>query len=569
MCISRLSLMALLLVLTAPAKSVTVTLLATTDLHGNLLPYDFYTAKPAQRGLAKIATLIQEVRAATPNVVLIDCGDTIQGAPLESVYQHYVRYGRMPLGLALPAPMDGDPMMRAMSYLKYDAMVVGNHEYNFGLRNLSKARDEAAFPMLSANTHVAPGAGKPFDAFLLKTVGGVKVAIIGITTPAIPSWEQAANIQGYTFEPGKEAVAAVIAQVRRQYRPDIVVVAAHAGLGRDLKTGSVENDLPGENMMVDIAQHVPGIDAIVFGHTHSQLESAYIGNVLLMQPKNWGISLGRMDFTLDDSNGRWRVTGKNSRLLPVTAATAADPELVKLADPYFRAAEAYLSTPVATAPRPMTSEYARVRDTALIDAIQEVQLAYAKADVSFASAFNTHVRVPEGPVTVREIAALYLYDNALYTVEATGLTVRQALENAARYYQQCVADCSKENLINPKLAGFNYDMAQGVEYEIDVSQPAGGRIRNLRWKGKPLADDQPLRIAVNSYRAGGSGGYSMFRDAKVVWRSNDEIRDMMVEYYTAKKTLPAAPDDNWRVVPEAARVALEHEAAADRGNRMQ
>jgi 2',3'-cyclic-nucleotide 2'-phosphodiesterase/3'-nucleotidase len=178
------------------------------------------------------------------------------------------------------------------------------------------------------------------------------------------------------------------------------------------------------------------------------------------------------------------------------------------------------------------------------------------------------VHVPQGAVTVRAIAALYLYDNMLFAIDGTGRMVREALENAARYFLPCNGDCSHDHLLNQKMAGFNYDMAQGIEYEIDLAQPVGQRIRNLRWKGKPLGDDQALRIALNNYRAGGSGGYSMFRNAKVVWRSTDEIRDLMVEYYTAKKRLPASPDNNWRILPEAARTALEHDAAGDTTNAL-
>lgn len=565
-----LAALAFLTISAIQAKTVTVTLLVTTDLHGNLLPYDFYTAKPVPRGLAKIATLIRQIREETPNVVLIDCGDTIQGAPLEGVYQHYVQSSKMPLNLPLPEPLNGDPMMRAMSYLKYDAMVVGNHEYNFGLKNLTKARSDASFPMVSANTHVAEGAGKAFAPYLLKDVAGVKVAVVGITTPAIPMWEEPSHITGYTFSPIKESVASTVADLRKIKQPDVVIVAAHAGLGRDLKSGTRETgEMHGENSMYDVAENVSGIDAIVFGHTHEQLPEGHIGSVLLMQPKNWGISLGRMDFTLDDSSGTWRVTNKTSHLIPVDATTLVDTKLQELAQPYYKAAEAYLSAPVATANQPLTSEFARVRDTALVDAIHEVQLKFAKADVSFTSAFNTRVKVPKGPVTVRELAALYLYDNTLYAIEGTGRMVRDALENAARYYLPCKGDCSHDRLMSTKIAGFNYDMAQGVEYEIDLSQPEGQRVRNLKWKGKPLSDDQRLRIAVNNYRAGGSGGYSMFRGANVLWRSTEEIRDMMIDYYTSKKALPTAPDNNWRVEPESARVALEHEAATANGAQLQ
>ena len=203
-----------------------------------------------------------------------------------------------------------------------------------------------------------------------------------------------------------------------------------------------------------------------------------------------------------------------------------------------------------------------MEDSALIDAIQQVQLYYAKADVSFASSFNARVSVPQGPVTIRQIAALYVYENQLYAIEGNGKMVRDALENSARYYNTCASDCSHGPLINPDVIGYNYDMAQGVDYEIDLTQPPGHRIRNLRWHGKPLDDNQPLRIAVNNYRAGGSAGYSMFRNAKIVWRSPDEIRDLVIQYYSEHKTLPAQPDNNWRVVPEAALRTLEHEALA-------
>lgn len=564
-CILRTILLSLLSLALLPARTATLAVLVTTDVHGNILPYDFYTAKPVPRGLAKIATMVQQARAENPNTLLIDCGDTIQGTPLESVYQQYVRTGKLPLGLKPPAGLNGDPMMRVMSRMRYDAMVLGNHEFNFGLKNLDKARAEANFPFVSANTRVAPGAGKPFDPFLVRDVGGVKVAIVGVTTPGIPMWEEKDHIRGYTFLPGKDAAAEAVAAVRDKYHPDVIIVAVHAGLGRDLKTGAAEAaELPGENMAYDIAADVPGIDAVVFGHTHGQVESARVGEVLLMQPKNWGMSLGRIDFTLDDSGGRWRVTSKTSRLLPVTPSTPTDPDIEKIAEPYFKAAEQYLSSRVATVSEPLSAEFARVRDTAVIDAIHKVQMEYAKADVSFTAAFNTRVRIPAGPVTVREIAALYLYENTLLAIEGDGRMVREALENAARYFLTCEADCSRANLINSRIPGFNFDIAQGVQYEVDLSRPAGSRIRNLRYHGKPLADDQKLRIAVNNYRAGGSGGYTMFRDAKLLWRSTQEIRDLMVEYYIDHKVMPPQPDNNWTIVPEAARTALVRSAENDR-----
>ena len=205
-----------------------------------------------------------------------------------------------------------------------------------------------------------------------------------------------------------------------------------------------------------------------------------------------------------------------------------------------------------------------MEDTAIIDAIERVQLFYSKADVSFASLFNPSVKVPKGPVTVRQIAALYPYDNELYVIEGTGKMVKDALENAARYFRSCQGDgCGQGPLTSGQVLGYNCDMAEGVDYQVDLSRPEGDRIRNLRWMGKPLAPDQPLKIALNSYRAAGSAGYSMFSGARILWRSQEEIREMMVRYYIERKQLPSRADGNWRIVPDLARQTLEKEAMAE------
>lgn len=557
----RALLAALILASLGSGAELKITLLATTDLHGNLFPYDYYTAQPAARGLAKIATLIQAARAENPNSLLIDCGDTIQGTALEAVYQAYVRDGRLPWKLSFNGvPLDHDPMMLAMNAVGYDAMVVGNHEFNFGLKNIARARADAHFPWISSNI-IASGGAAPFAPYFVKTVAGVKIAVIGITTPKIPEWESEEHYRGYRFESGVEAAKRAVAEVREREHPDIVIVAAHSGLDRDPRTETAPSGDSRENVIYQIATEVPGIDAIVFGHTHQQLAGLQIGDVLLMQPKNWGISLGRMDFVVEpkETSG-WRIVSKASRVIPVTRDTPADAKLLEIGRPYHELAERYLNTPVAEAPVSLDAKLARVEDSALIDAVQQVQLHYSKADVSFASSFNARANVPKGPVTIRQIAALYVYENQLYVIDGNGKMVRDALENSARYYNTCATDCSHGPLINPRIIGYNYDMAQGVDYEVDLTQPVGHRIRNLRWHGKPLDDAQPLRIALNNYRAGGSAGYTMFRGAKVLWRSPDEIRDLVIQYYSEQGTLPSHPDNNWRVVPEAALHTLEREA---------
>jgi 2',3'-cyclic-nucleotide 2'-phosphodiesterase / 3'-nucleotidase len=501
---------------------------------------------------------------------LIDCGDTIQGTPLEYVYQTYVRTGSLPMKLTFSGePFAHDPMMQAMNIIGYDAMVVGNHEFNYGQKNLERARSEAHFPWLAANVEGAAEGGKPFAHYLLKTVAGVKVALIGITTPAVPSFEKAENVAAYRFEMAKAATGKVMAELRAlpsDRRPDLIVLAAHAGLGRDLRTGAADGEVvPGENQVYDLASSVPGIDAIVFGHTHLELAELLVKGVLLTQPKNWGISLGELTFELDSKpGGGFAVTRKSSRIIPVTAQTATDDEIMRIARPYHELAERYLSTVVAESSESIDASLGRVRDSALLDAVQAVQLYYAQADVSFSALFNPRISVPKGPVTVRQIAGLYLYDNELLAIEGTGKMVKDALENAARYYLSCSGEtCLQGPLINPRMIAYNYDMAEGVDYEIDLTQPEGRRIRNLKWKGRPLTPDQKLRIALNNYRAGGSAGYSMFKGAKVLWRSPADVRDLIISYYTERGTIPVAADGNWRVVPAEAAQTLERQALED------
>jgi 2',3'-cyclic-nucleotide 2'-phosphodiesterase/3'-nucleotidase len=564
---TRLWLILVLAAAAADAREVTVRILATTDLHGNIYPYDYYAGRPAPRGLAKIATLIKAERAVNPNTLLLDCGDTIQGTPLEGVWQEFVQTGHYPINIKPVRPLVTDPMMLAMNAIGYDVMTVGNHEWNFGLKNLNQARSEAKFPWISASFVVEPGSSvKPFAPWIVKTIAGVKIAVIGITTPSEPVWEKPEHYAGYRFLSGKEAALKAVADVREKEHPDVILVAAHAGLETQVKNGVIlgtpsgYNDLPGENMVYQLATEVPGIDAIIFGHTHSELAGARLGDVLLMQPRNWGMSLGEMDLKLEDNtDGHWHITSKNSHVIPVTNDTPPDESILNIGKPYHETAELFLNTPVATSPVAMNGAIARVEDSPLIDMIHEVQLHYAAADVSFASIFNAGLRVTKGPLTVRQIAGLYIYDNTLYAIEGNGKMVRDALENAARYFNGCSGECDSGPLVNRNIVAYNYDMAGGVEYEIDLRQPVGQRIRNLRFHGQPLADSQKLRIAVNNYRYGGAGGYTMFPGAKIVWRSSDEIRDLMIEYYTAHKTIPAKAAGNWKILPQSAAEELVRE----------
>jgi len=537
-----LSILVFLLVIVLVAQSfvperVQITILGTTDLHGNIEPVDYYTDKPDNRGLAKVATLIKRLRKEQPNTLLIDSGDTIQGSPLESFHSRKNNTRT-------------DPMMLVMNSLNYDAMTVGNHEYNFGLKVLDKARGEAKFPWLSANTYDKGTQRTHYKPYLVKEVAGVKIGILGLTTPGIPYWDNPPNYAGLEFrEPVAEA-RKWVATLRTQEKVDVVVIAMHMGLGEDLRTGEVSpGQIPHENEAISIAQEVPGVDVIFMGHTHRDVPSLYINGVLLTQANHWGRHLARADLYLQKSPTGWRVYAKSARTIPTDDRVEPDPEVVKLAEPYNRQTEEWLERVVGESAEELTAEDARFRDTAILDLIQKVQLEAGKADVSMVASFNQQARIAKGPVTVRDIAELYVYENTLAVLEVTGQQLKDALEHSAKYYNGYERGKTPRELINDKIPAYNFDIAEGVTYDLDLSKPIGNRIQNLKFKGQPLSMTRKLRLATNNYRVNGGGGYTMYKNAPVVYRSSEEIRELMIDWLERNKTIPTKPNNNWRIVP--------------------
>jgi len=534
---------------TSGASKVTISLLGTTDLHGNVYPIDYYSNRPANRGLAKIATLIQQARAEQPNTLLLDSGDTIQGTPL--AYYFSRKEASKP-----------NPTVAVMNALRYDAMAVGNHEFNFGLDVLLKAKSEAKFPWLAANIEGPASGNEHFASYIIKDVAGVKVGIVGFITPGVPRWEIPAHYRGYSFQQIVDAARRVIPEVRA--KADLVVVIAHSGLERDPQTGEVRSgdQIPGENAIWSLAEAAPGIDVILYGHSHQEMPEKVVNGVLLTQARNWGQSLARADVTMErDAAGKWRVVSKKSTTIPVTDATEPDPEILALAKPYHEATQAYLDRPVATSTVSLKGETARYEDHPFVDLIHAMQLEYGQADASMATLFLTRAEIPAGPVTVRQIASLYIYENTIYTVEMTGAQLAAAIEHAAGFFP----DWPAREGARLRLPGYNADCAQGVEYEIDLTRPKGQRVQKLTRNGKPLDPQVKLLVAINNYRYAGGGYYKMYEGLPVLYRSPQEARDLLIEYVTRTGKILAEADGNWRIIPREAVDAMIREATAPRG----
>lgn len=525
------------------AARAQITILATTDMHGNVLPIDYYANKPDARGLASAATIIKQARKDNPNLLLLDSGDTIQGTPL--VYYHNKKNNQPP-----------DPMMLAMNALHYDAMAVGNHEYNFGLNVLGKARREANFPWLSANTYKKGTDQTAYDPYLVKDVNGVRVGILGLTTPGIPNWENAENYAGLEFRETVSEARKWVKILREKERADVVVISMHMGLEEDLRTGKVDpGQVKNENAAVAITEGVLGVDVILMGHTHREVPGVYINGVLLVQADKWARRVARVDLYLEREaaanadGGRWRVAAKSARTIPVDERVKPDEEISRIVQPYDRETQSWLGRVIGQSSAELTARDARFRDTAILDLIQRVQLEAGKADVSMAASFNPQARIPQGTVTVRDIAGLYEYENTLAVLEVTGQQLKDALEHSAEYFRAYVPNKAAADLVDEKIPGYNFDIAEGVTYDLNIRQPIGGRIENLRLHNQPVTPAQKLRLVTNNYRINGGGGFSMYKTAPVVYRSSEEIRDLIIDWVERHKIIPPEPTNNWRLLP--------------------
>lgn len=526
-----------------PQQSRTITLLDTTDSHGHIEPLDYYTNQPANLGLAKIATLVKTAKAQAPDALLLDCGDTTEGTP----FAYY---------FARKDTSKPNPEIVAFNAMNYDAMAVGNHEFNFGLDEMWKAKGESHFPWLAANVKQTYTSGVPYiRPYIIKIVAGVRIGIVGFVTPGIPRWEIPEHYKGYEFEPIVETAKTAIPEVRKQV--DLLVVIMHSGIDRNPDTGTPPSRADVENAAWELAEAQPGIDIIFFGHTHRELPEKIVNGVLLSQPKNWGISLARADVNMSkDDAGVWHVKSKHSQTIPVTPDVAADPEILKLMEPYQTELLKYLDTPIAASATALSGKYARYEDEPLVDLIHKVQLEAGHADVSMATMFYPGAQVPAGPVTVREAMAIYPYENKLYTVEMTGAQLKDALEHAASFFPAWPLPAGQDL----RLPGYNADSAHGVSYVIDLTQPVGQRIRDLTFHGVPLASDQKLRAAINNYRYTGGGGYSVYQGLPIVYQSSEEVSELLVNFLRREKTIPTTVDGNWKIEPPEALAAIEKAA---------
>ena len=532
-----------------PAQRETLVVMGTTDLHGWLLPYDYYTGKATNNSLASLVPAIDSVRTANPGrTVLVESGDLLQGNPLDFVYSRL-------------QPGEAHPLVRAMNLVGYDAAAIGNHEFNYGIAHLDAAVAQARFPWLSANIFRAgtnEHAYRPY-AFVERTVGGrtVKIGITSVTPPGVAIWDRD-NVRGrLDFHDIVASVRPVVAEMRAQ-GADVVLVAAHSGLeGSSYDTAATH--VAAENASVAMAREVPGIDVILMGHTHREVADTTLNGVLVVQAKNWGASLAVVTLGLERADGHWRIAEKHGRILrPVEGRV--DARLQAELAPAHERTRQYVARQIGMSAEEWTSELARTRDTPILDLINEMQRRVTGAELSATAAFSLTSRIPRGPITVADVAGLYIYDNTLKALRISGAQLRAFLEKSAEYYLPCPGSaCAR--VTNPAVPGYNFDVVSGVDYTLDLTRPVGQRVVRLERNGRAVMPADSFTMAVNNYRASGSGGYSMLLGAPVVYDRGESIRDLLIAEIQRRGRI--APADvfvrNWEIVP----AALAERAAAE------
>ncbi len=559
------------------AERYAFTVMGTTDLHGNVFNWDYATdAEFDDRdhndvGLAKISTLVSRVRRekGRHNTLLIDAGDTIQGTQLA----YY--YARVDPITDPGGPVH--PMARAMNAIGYDAAALGNHEFNYGIPVLRKFEESCDFPLLGANAVDARSLRPAFRPYVLKRLRSprgrvVTVAVLGLTNPGIAIWDKA-HVQGKLAFPGLVEQAAKWVPRLRSRGADVVVVAAHSGASG---TSSYGDQLPYvENAAALVAERVPGIDAILVGHAHVEIPERRVVNaetgreVVLSEPLKWGQRLTLFDVVVEWRGGRWEVGSVGSRVLN-SNAVAEDARITGLLRAEHRKVVAYVNRVIGRSKAEMTAAEAPVRDTAILDFIAFVQAdvvrkalagsAYTSLPVlSQASCFSRTARVPEGDVTIRSMAALYPFDNTLEARVLTGAQLRDYLEFSARYYVRTAAGgpVDPSGITNAEgTPDYNYDVVCGVSYEIDIAKPAGQRIGNLLFEGKPVADGARFVLAVNNYRASGGGNFPHVAAAEQVWSTSDEIRNLIIGWVQEAKVIDGSvfASVDWRLTRDGVPV---------------
>ncbi len=590
----------------AANTKASIALLETTDIHTNIMSYDYFKlTEDKSLGLERTATLINNARKEFPNNVLLDDGDTIQGTAL-SDYQAQVK------------PIDCSQTLgvyKVMNYLKFDAGNIGNHEFNYGLPFLNQVTGSNLnvdgvtptatpcagpnFPLALANIFSARTQAPLFKPYqiITKTFSAtapngstvqvpVKIGVIGFTPPTILAWDKR-WLDGKVYTQGVVEMAQKYIPEMRANGADLVVVMSHGGLDNSTYTPTIENG----------SWHlskVPGVDALLIGHSHQIFPDANstvpqfnlpgvdkvkgtVNGVPTVMANYWGKHLGVIKLDLVYTNGKWTVDSSGTKVEARSIQNAdktyvdVDANVAPLVAAEHAATINYVKTPIGSTDFNMTSYFADVGDVSAIEIVNQAQAKYVSDYISanlpqyqnvpvlsvsapFKSGFaggSDFTDVAQGNVAINNAADLYLYPNTIYAVKVQGSDIKNWLETAAKRFNQIDPNLKTAQALVSSYPGYNFDMfsSPDIRYEIDVTQPLNSRIKNLTYKGAPIDPNASFIIATNNYRASGGGSFPGIDGTKTIYASPDANRDVLINYVKTIKNIKQATngsDRSWR-----------------------
>ena len=528
------------------AKEVDVAILATSDVHGRMLPWDYGTDKADSSGsYAQISSFLKEYRSQHANVIMVDAGDIIQDNQIE-------RFNNV----------KDHPAIAALNAMHYDIMVLGNHEFNFGMPIVDKVISEFKGQSLAANIYYKDS-GKPYlPATTIIEKEGIKIGFIGATTPFVPEYE---NKTGYVnqmeFTMPIPEIKKQIANLKQQ-SVDAIVLVTHMGLDN-------ENNKPGTGV-ADVANQLPEIDIIIAGHNHQNISEKVINNVVITEPHRYGTVVSVVDLKFDIDGNKKTLKAKKSQTLPVKTYPV-DPEIEKIYLPYHQQLREISNQVIGETDKDLVPQEiihgipaVYLQESGLTNLLNSVQLYYSGADVTAVLVDNKKAILNKGPIARKDIANNYQYTAGETSIfEVTGKDLKDYMEWSAAYFAQ--VQPTDKNYQYDSVRGaskyMTYDMFGGVKYIIDLSEPVGNRIKNLTLlNGKVITDDMKLKLGMNAYRYEmlvKKGGPLEGRRVEPIWNSRtalgDEegtIRNMTIKYITdvKKGKITDESNHNWQVI---------------------
>lgn len=536
-----------------------LTILQTTDVHGNFFPYDFIRREPASGSLARVATYTRQLRDSLGNdrVILLENGDILQGQPT-AYYYNFID------------TVSPHVVAEMMNYIGYDAATIGNHDVETGHAVYDRWASQLAMPLLAANV-VDVATGKPyFKPYTVIERNGLKVAVLGMITPAIPAWLPENLWVGLKFEDMADAARKWVPVIMEKERPDLLIGLFHAGKDEETMTGEYR-----ENASLLTAREVPGFDAVMFGHDHTRYAAEILTDdgrkVVAVNPANNARAVGRIDVTVvKDGDGNVvekRITGSIADVDRLTP------------DPLFEArfenqrndTDSFVSRRVGTATGEFSTRDAFTGPSAFMSLLHELQLEISGADISFAAPLSFDAVIAPGPVMMSDMFKLYKYENMLYTMRLTGREIKDYLEESYALWTRQVepgeesvllfADgkAAKGDYAKLRHPSYNFDSAAGIDYTVDVTKPAGSKITITGMSdGRPFSLDSVYEVAVNSYRGNGGGdllvkGAGIPADqlkSRIIRSTDKDLRYYLMQAIERRGTITPTPSTNWRFIPE-------------------